>query len=129
EGTSLDDDVAALVDGEEISAASIDGHVEAFVANPRFAEQLEGAEADAARAQLGAQVLSSAIQSSVLVSGADEVGAAVADEDLAEARAQVEAQAGGPEGLQTAMAQQGLTEELLEIELRGVAAVQNITEA
>lgn len=129
EATSLDDDIAALVDGEEISAAGIDGHVESFVANPEFAEQLEGAGAEAARAQLAAQILSSAIQSSVLVSGAEDVGAAVADEDLAEARAQVEAQAGGPEGLQAAMEQQGLTEELLEIELRGVAAVQNITEA
>ena len=129
ESASLGDDVAAVVDGEEISAASIDAHVESFVSNPQFAEQLEGAEGEAARAQLGAQILTSAIQSSVLSAGADEIGAPVGDEDIEAARAEVEEQAGGPEGLEAAMAQQGLTEDLLQMELRGVAAVQNITEA
>lgn len=128
EAGSLDDDVAAVVDGEEISAASIDGHVDAFAANPQFAEQLEGPAGEAARTQLRAQILSSAVQSSVLAAGADEIGAPVTDEDLTAARSQVEERAGGAEGLQTAMEQQGLTEDLLQVELRGVAAVQNITE-
>lgn len=129
ESASLGDDVAAVVDGEEISAASIDAHVESFASNPQFADQLEGAEGEAARAQLGAQILTSAIQSSVLSAGADEIGAPVGDEDIEAARAEVEEQAGGPEGLEAAMEQQGLTEDLLQMELRGVAAVQNITEA
>jgi len=127
ETAPLDEGVAARVDGDEISAAAIDAHVESFASNPQFADQLEGAEGEAARAQLGAQILTSAIQSSVLVAGADEIGAPVGEEDIAAARAEVEEQAGGPEGLQAAMEQQGLTEELLQMELRGVAAVQNIT--
>lgn len=129
EAGSLDDDVAAMVDGEEISAASIEGHVEDFTTNPQLAEQFEGEDGDAARAQLGAQILGSAIQSSVLVAGAEELDVPVTEEDIEAARAQVEEQAGGPEGLQAAMAQQGLSEDLLQLELRGVAAVQNITDA
>lgn len=129
EAGSVDDDVAAVVDGEEISASSIEGHVEDFTANPQLAEQFEGEDGDAARAQLGAQILSSAIQSSVLVAGAEELDAPVTEEDVAAARAEVEEQAGGPEGLQAAMEQQGLSEDLLQLELRGVAAVQNITDA
>ena len=128
EAGSLDDGVAAMVDGEEISAATIDGHVEDFAANPEFAEQLEGPDGEPARAQLRAQLLSSAVQSSVLLAGAEEIGDPVTDEDLTAARAQVEEQAGGADGLQSAMEQQGLTEDLLQMELRGVAAVQNITE-
>ena len=126
---SLGDDVAAVVDGEEISAASIEGYIEDFTTSPGLAEQFEGEDGEAARAQLGAQILSSAIQSSVLVSGAEELDAPVTEEDIAAARAQVEEQAGGPEGLQAAMEQQGLSEDLLQLELRGVAAVQNITDA
>ena len=129
EAGSLGDDVAAVVDGDEISAASIKGHVEDFAANPQLAEQFEGDDGDAARAQLGAQILSSAIQSSVLVAGAEELDVPVTEEDVEAARAQVEEQAGGPEGLQAAMEQQGLSEDLLQLELRGVAAVQNITDA
>lgn len=126
---SLGDDVAALVDGDEISASSIEDHIEHFTTTPGLAEQFEGDEGDAARAQLGAQILSSAIQSSVLVSGAEELDAPVTEEDIAAARARVEEQAGGAEGLQAAMEQQGLSEDLLQLELRGVAAVENITDA
>lgn len=126
---SLDDDVAAVIDGGEISAASIEGHVEAFAAaNPQIAEQIEGADGEVARAQLRAEILSSAVQSSILAAGAEEIGAPVTEEDLEAARTQVEEQAGGEEGLQAAMEQQGLTEDLLQLELRGVAAVENITE-
>ncbi|MCO8127630.1 SurA N-terminal domain-containing protein [Acidimicrobiia bacterium EGI L10123] len=129
EAGSLGDDVAAVVDGEEIAAASIESHVEDFAANPQLAEQFQGEEGDAARAQLGAQILSSAIQSSILVSGAEDLDAPVTEEDVDAARAQVEEQAGGPEGLAAAMEQQGLSEDLLQLELRGVAAVENITDA
>lgn len=129
EAGSLGDDVAAVVDGDEISASSIEGHIEHFATTPGLAEQFEGEDGEAARAQLGAQILSSAIQSSVLVAGAEELDAPVTEKDIEEARAQVEEQAGGPEGLQAAMEQQGLSEELLQLELRGVAAVQNITDA
>jgi hypothetical protein len=129
EAGSLGDDVAAVVDGEEIAAASIESHVEDFATNPQLAEQFEGEGGDAARAQLGAQILSSAIQSSILVSGAEDLDVPVTEEDVDEARAQVEEQAGGPEGLEAAMEQQGLSEDLLQLELRGVAAVENITDA
>lgn len=126
--TSLDEDVAALVGDEEISAATIDDHVADLTADPRFAEQLQGPQADVVRDELRAQILSGVIQATVVAASADAIDAPVTDEDVAAARAQVEEQAGGPEALQAAIEQQGLTEDLLEMELRTVAAVQNITE-
>lgn len=128
-GSALDDDVAAVVDGDEISAASIAGYVEGFTANPQIAEQLEGADGEDLRTGLRANILSSVIRSNVLAAAAEDIDAAVTDEDIAAARTQVEDRSGGAEGLEAAMEQQGLTEDLLRVELRGVAAVENITEA
>jgi hypothetical protein len=129
EDASLPDGVAASVGDEEISAASIDDHVDALAADPQLAEQLDGPDGDVARTQLRAQILSNAVQTAILAAGADAAGAPVTDEDLSAARDQIEEQAGGADGLDAAMEEQGLTEDLLELQLRSVAAVQNITEA
>lgn len=123
------DGVAAVVDGEEISAASIDEAVEGLAESPQFSEQLAGPEGEAARAQLAAQVLSSVITTNIASTSAEELGRPVTDEDRAEARTELEDQAGGPEELDAAIEQQGLTDDLLELELTSLAAIRNVQEA
>lgn len=127
-GASVDDGVAAVVDGEEISTSSIDEHVDALAENPQFSEQLEGDEGEAARGQLRAQILSTVIQTDVVTASAAELDRPVTEEDLEAARAEIESQVGGPEALDDAMEQQGLTEALLEIDLRSMAALSNVQE-
>lgn len=125
----LAEGVAALVDGEEISATTVEEHVEAFAANPQFAEQMEGPDGEAARVQLRAQVLSTEIVARILASGAEELGDPVTDEDMATARTDLEDQVGGADALTAALDQQGLTESLLDLELTALAAIDNIEEA
>ncbi len=126
EGGAPDTDVAATVGGTEIRAAQIEEHVAAFSQNPQFAEQLEGAEGEAIRAQLRAQILSSTIITDIVATVADDLGKPVTDDDTDAARDELEEQFGGPEALDAALAEQGLTESLLELELTGLAGLRNI---
>lgn len=128
-GEDLGDDIAAVVDGEEISASSVESHVDSFAENPQFAEQLEGPDGEAARVQLRAQILSTEIVTRILSNGADDLDNPVTDDDLAAARTDLEDQVGGSDELDAALAQQGLTEGLLQLELTALAAIDNIEEA
>lgn len=125
----LSDGVAAVVDGEEISASGIESHIDAFAENPQFAEQLEGPDGDTARAQLRAQILSTEIVTKILSNGAGDLDNPVTDDDLAAARTDLEDQVGGSDELDAALTQQGLTEDLLQLELTALAAIANIEEA
>lgn len=128
-GAELDDDVAAVVNGEEIPASAVEEQVEIFSANPELAEALAGEDAELTRAVLDAQILTTLIVRTVALEAADDLGVPVTDEDVEEARAEVEAEAGGPEGLQEELEEGGMSESQLAVELRGVAALRNIQEA
>lgn len=125
----VDDGVAAVIDGDEIPAATIDDAVDGLAQSPQFSEQLQGPEGEAARGQLQAQVLSSAITTKIVSSGAEDLGEPVTDDDIADARAELESQVGGPEALEAAIEEQGLTESLLDLELTSLAAMRNVQRA
>lgn len=125
-GATLAEGVVAVVDGEEIGAATVEEHVEAFAAIPQFAEQMAGPDGEAARVQLRAQILSTEIVARILANGAEELGDPVTDEDMATARTDLEGQVGGADALTAALDQQGLTESLLDLELTALAAIDNI---
>lgn len=128
-GADLDDGVAAVVNGHAITAAEVEQQVEALSGAPEVAEALDGPEGEQTLSLLRAQVVSSLIINRVVVDGADELGAPVTDADIDEARGELEAETGGPEGLQTAMGEEGMTEDQLVSQLRAVAALRNIERA
>lgn len=128
-GAELDDDVAAVVNGEEIPVDDVENLVEAFATNPEIAEQLEGEQGGDLRDLLRAQVLTTAIVTRVAVEGAAELDRPVTDEDLAAARDELEEETGGAEAFKAALEEEGLTEEQLKVQLRGLAALRNIQEA
>ena len=125
----LDEGVAAVVQGEEISVASVDEHVDAFAQSPQIAEQLEGQDGEAARSQLRAQVLSTTIVTRIVEASAEELGRPVTEEDIAETRTELENQVGGADALDSALEEQGYTASLLDLELTGLAGMSNVQEA
>lgn len=128
-GAELDDDVAAVVNGDEINAAKVMEQVEALAGNPQIAEALAGSESEQTLGILRAQVVSSMIINRVAIAGAEELGVPVTDEDVATARAELEEETGGAEGLQEALEQEGMSEDQLAVQLRALAALRNIEQA
>lgn len=128
-GAELDDEVAAIVNGEEVSSTDVEAQVEAFAANPQIAEALQGGEGDAALGVLRAQVVSTMIINHVAVASAEELGVPIGEEDIAAARAELEEETGGSEALAAAMEAEGMSEAQLTAQLRALAALRNIEQA
>lgn len=128
-GAELDDDVAAVVDDEEISRDDVDQQVEAFSANPQVAEALEGPEGEQTLGLLRAQVISTIVINKLAIEGAEELDNPVTDDDIAGARSELEDETGGAENLETALEQEGMSEEQLTVQLRALAALRNIEAA
>lgn len=122
----LGDDIAAVVNGHEIEAAEIDEQVEALAENPEMGAQLqqEGAEE-----LIRSQILSLAIQTRLLIDGAEELDQPVTDDDVAEARTEAEEQAGGAEAFDAMIKEQGLTDETVTLQMTGLAAQDNVEAA
>ena len=120
--------VAAVVDGAEISVDEVEEQVAVFAESPPIAERLD-AGGDEAMGLLRAQVLSTLIAVRVVSASADDLGAPVTDDDLADARAELEEQAGGAAELDAVLEEQGITERQLSVELQGIAAMRNVEEA
>lgn len=125
---SVPDGVAAVVDGVEIGVDELDEQVDVFAQSPPIAAQLESA-GEEAMGFLQAQVLSTLIAVQVVTASAEDLGAPVTDDDIADARVELEEQAGGPDELAALLQEQGVTEGQLSVELRGVAAMRNVEEA
>lgn len=125
-GADLGDDVAAVVGGHEITTADIQEQVESFAGSPQLAEVLEGPEGEEMLGLLTAEVIQTAIFNHLAVGAAEELDAPVTDEDLDQARAELEEETGGPENLAAALEQQGMTDDQLRTQLRALAALRNI---
>lgn len=128
-GAELDDDVAAVVNGDEISLDEVEQQVESFANNPQVAEALEGPEGEQTLELLRAQVVSTMIINKLAIDGAEELGNPVTDEDIAAARAELEEETGGAENLETALEDEGMSQDQLTVQLRALAALRNIETA
>ncbi|HVL99614.1 MAG TPA: SurA N-terminal domain-containing protein [Egibacteraceae bacterium] len=128
-GADLPDGVAAVVNGQEISAQDIDGQIAAFSENAQIAEAMQGAEGEQTLALLKAQVLSTTIVNLIAIECAEELGVPVTDEDIAQARAELEEDVGGSQALDEAVAREGMPAGHLAAQLRALAALRNIEEA
>lgn len=125
-GADLDDGVAAVVNGQEIGAEEVDQQVQAFSATPDVAEALDGPEGAQTLAALRAQVVSNLIINRLALEGAEALGAPVTDDDVTQARAELEEETGGADALQEALDAEGMSEEQLVAQLRALAALRNI---
>lgn len=125
-GAELADDVAAVVNGEEIAAADVDAQVEAFTSNPEIAAALDGDNGEQAQGMLRAQVLSTAIVNVIALATAEELGVPVTDDDVAAARAQLEEEAGGADALAQTLVDEGISSEQVDTQLQALAALRNI---
>lgn len=121
---SLDDGVAAVVNGTDIPADLLEARVETAAATPEVAALLEGEEGDAARAQLRASVLSQLIVNRLVLDGAEERGLEIDDDAIAATREELSAEAGGEKAFEQQIADAGLDEVQLREELEAVTALR-----
>lgn len=128
-GAELPEDVAAEVGGTEIAAQEIAEEASALAESPQMSEQLGEQSGDQARELLQAEVLTYAIQAELLIGAAESLDRSVTDEDVADARTQLEDEAGGADALVESMESQGLSEGFLDQQIRAVAAMNNVQAA
>lgn len=130
----LPEGVAATVGDTEIPADQVEQRVAALAAQTAATETApatptEGVAPEQREAALTAQVLGDLIVGHVILDGAEELGVAPTDDDVAELRQQVVEGAGGEEAFMEQAAQIGYDEATIDRELRVLAAFQNLTEA
>lgn len=132
----LPEGIAAKVDDSEIAVEQVEQRVDALVAQTEEQQSAspsegatEGVDPEQREAAITAQVLSDLVVGRVILDGADELGVAPTDEDVAELREQVAQGAGGEEAFLEQATAVGYDEAAIERELRILAAFQNITDA
>lgn len=130
----LPEGVAAQVGDTEIAVETVEQRVQALTEQAE-AQQTEGAsptegvDPEQREAAITAQVIGDLIVGRVILDGAEELGVAPTEEDVAELRQQVEEGAGGPEAFLEQATAIGYDEAAIDRELRVLAAFENITDA
>lgn len=130
----LPEGVAARVDDTEIPVEQVEQRVTALVTETeeQQSEQAtegatEGVDPEQREAALTAQVLGDLIVGRVILDGAEELGVAPTDEDVAALREEVATGAGGEEAFLQQAEAIGYDEAAIDRELRVLAAFENIT--
>lgn len=114
-------DAAATVNGDEVAISEVEERYEAVKDNPQFAEQIQGEDGDAFGEQVQAEILTGLIRSRLLHQGAEELGVEL-DEDAIDAkREEIVEEVGGEEAFEQVVAENNLTEETINSQLRDLA--------
>ena len=122
-------DVAATVNGVQITVAQVDERFAALQENPQTAEQLANDPDGTVAAQAQAELLSDLIRTTLLEQAAqEEFDFEVSEADVAEQRELVVEQLGGQEAFDAFVEEQGLTEDEVDLQLRQLALNAGITE-
>ncbi len=104
----------AVVDGTAITVDDFEAQFEQVTAIPAVAEQLDGAQGEAAEPIVRAQILSQIIVSDILLRGAeDDFGIEITDEEVEGRLEELEEEAGGEDDFARQLAEGGITEEVL----------------
>lgn len=102
-------DTAATVNGTEIPTSMVATQAELMSQNPQLTQQFEGASEDQIDQQLNAMALNQLIVETIVLSGANEMGVEISDDDIAETVEEISAQFGGEEEMYAQLEeQQGL---------------------
>lgn len=121
---------AASVNGEAIPITEVEERVEALRTSEQFAPQFANDPDGALLEQASAQVLSSLIQAEVLEQAArEELGVEVGQAEVDAQRERIIEEVGGEEAFDELVAQNGLTQEQVDEELRAAAVQEGIREA
>lgn len=129
-GGAGDAEVAATVNGEDVTIDEVRSRVEAVRANPQFAEQMDAEEGGGEfTEQVQAEVVTGLVLSRVLAQGAEELGVDLTEEDIEEQRQRVIQQVGGEEAFNDLLEESNLTEEDVQAQLRDFALQEAVTDA
>lgn len=124
EEVELEEGVAATLDGEEISDEEVDERYESAAEVPEIAEQIEADEN--IETLLRAEILGQLVQERLITLGAEELGVEVTDEGMDEAEERIVEQSGGEEALESALEEQGVTDEQYDEVVRVEALIGGI---
>jgi parvulin-like peptidyl-prolyl isomerase len=125
-GGSAETSVAATVGDTEITVAEVDEAYEQRAAASGVASELAGDESGTVEENLKIGVLTNLIRSEVLRRAAEDQGVEVTDEDVASQREELLSEVGGQEALDELLAQNNVSEEELESNLRDQAITDAI---
>jgi parvulin-like peptidyl-prolyl isomerase len=119
---------AAEVNGDAIPLTALEQRFESVEANPQFAEQFAADDDGTLQAQVQASILSELIRAAVWQQGAAELGLDVSDADVEERREQLVDEVGGQEAFDDLVEQSGLTEDILQAEIRMLLVQERVRE-
>jgi parvulin-like peptidyl-prolyl isomerase len=112
-------DVAASVNGEDVTIEALESRYDAVAASPQFAEQLAADEDGALAEQLQARILTELIEARIVEqAAAEDLDVEVTDEDVATRRAELVEEIGGEEAFNEQVEEFGLTSEQVDEQLR-----------
>ena len=113
-----DPNVAATVNGAEITVAEVEERFEQAKEQPQVAQQLE-ADADGAyQESIQAQILSQLVVSKLLDQWADDLGVDASEQEITDERESLIEEIGGQEAFDQAVEQSGLSDEDVTLQIR-----------
>jgi parvulin-like peptidyl-prolyl isomerase len=121
--------VAATVNGDDVTIAEVEERFEAISANPQFAEQLAADEDGTLTEQVQARILTDLIETRIVEQGASELGVEVTDADVAERREELIEEVGGAEQFESLVAESGLTDEQIDEQIRDITLREQVQDA
>ena len=123
-----DPNVAATVNGTEITVDEVVTRFEGAKEQPQVAQQLEADTDGAFESSIQAQILSQLVVSELLEQWADDLGLDATDEEVAEERESLITEIGGQEAFDQAVEQSGLSEEDVNLQIRQRVLQNKISE-
>jgi hypothetical protein len=121
---AVGDDVAAVVNGDEIPTELLDARVDNAAETPELSQLLEGEEGDDVRGQLQASILSQLILNRIVLEGAQDMGLEIDDAAISDTRDQLVSEAGGEDAFEAQVAEAGLDDDQLASELESITALR-----
>jgi parvulin-like peptidyl-prolyl isomerase len=120
--------VAATVNGEEVSVAQVEERFATVAENPEFAEQLAADEEGALAEQVQARILSDLIESIIVRQGAEELGIEVSETEVTQRRDELIEEVGGQETFDQLVEESGLTSEQIDEQVRDIVIREAVQE-
>jgi parvulin-like peptidyl-prolyl isomerase len=126
-GGAGDANVAATVNGVEIPVRDLEARIDQALQNPELAQQVEGDES--VRQELQTQVLSRMVEMILLDQAAADLGVRVSDQEVATRLEEIKSQFGSEQEFQSAIQQQGVSPEDLNMQVRALVLGEKIQES
>jgi parvulin-like peptidyl-prolyl isomerase len=119
---------AAEVNGEAIALSAVEERYESVAANPQFADQFAADEDGTLTVQVQAGILTELIRAQLWAQGAADLGIEITDADVEARRAEIVEEVGGQDAFDDLVEQSGLTEDILQAEIRSIVVRERVEE-